>query len=102
MGGYKAHWTTGGATDCGGVKSPVTQHDPPLLFDLVADPGEAHALDVTLPEYANVVKSIAEMRAAVLANIDATPRSVVDYSSGDKGKAVNCCNASHVACRCTD
>ena len=47
MGRYKAYWTTGGADNCGGEKSKVRHHDPPLLFDLTNDPAEAHALDAT-------------------------------------------------------
>lgn len=97
---YKAHWTTGGATDCGGVASPVRAHAPPPLFDLSADPAEASALDVGVPKYAAIVAAMSALRARALAAIASSLRSVANYESGPAGAAVNCCNATHVACRC--
>jgi hypothetical protein len=40
------------------------------------------------------------LRARALAAIASSLRSVANYESGPAGAAVNCCNATHVACRC--
>tara|TARA_B110000208_G_scaffold176793_1_gene223453 strand:+ start:380 stop:685 length:306 start_codon:yes stop_codon:yes gene_type:complete len=97
---YKAHWTTGGATDCGGITSPIRQHDPPLLFDVNTDPAEAIALDTSTGAYATIVAAMTTMRKAKQQDIDTSPRSVVNYKSSAAGKAANCCNETNVACRC--
>ena len=102
MGQFKAHWTTGGATDCGGKHSRVVHHATPLLFDLHADPAEAHALDTSTKAFAAVVQRMSTMRQTKLDQIHSQPRSTVDYKSGPAGRKINCCDESHVACRCTN
>jgi hypothetical protein len=47
---------------CGCHGNSVTLHDPPLLFDMVADPSEDHPLDTTLPKHKAM---IAQINAAV-------------------------------------
>ena len=99
-GQYKAHWVTGGAVGCNDDTGPVRSHDPPLLFDLNLDPAEAHALDTDSPEMRRVVAEMERLRRGVLADIEADATSVADYRTGPEGRLSNCCNASHVACRC--
>jgi arylsulfatase A len=47
FGRYKAHWLTspGLTPNSGHVPSPSLQHEPPLVFDVEADPSEAFPLD---------------------------------------------------------
>ena len=98
MGGR--HWTTGGATDCGHKNTGTLKHDPPLLFDLAADPAEANALDLSQPGLSAIVAKMIAARQAKVNDINNTLRSVVDYSSGPAGKAANCCDPENVVCRC--
>ena len=66
---YKVHWETAVWEDnvnscpkeaiCGCTGDAVTVHDPPLLFDLIEDPGEQHVLTPTnFADYHRVLKKI--------------------------------------------
>jgi arylsulfatase len=46
-GKYKAHFITSGAY---GLGEPRTEHTPPLLFDLAADPGERFDIAAAHPD----------------------------------------------------
>ena len=56
-GRYKAHFVTSGAY---GVGDPRTAHDPPLLFDLQADPGERFDLAAAHPDVVADLRQEAE------------------------------------------
>ena len=79
----------------------IRQDDAPLLFDLTLDEGEATALDIisSAPHKA-IAATMVKMRAAEIADVAATARTVTDYSSSAAGRAANCCNEANPACRC--
>lgn len=98
-GKFKGVWQTGGAPGCGkGNEAPPRRFQPPLLFDLEADPQESTPLDAAT--HASVLEAIEQLRAARLADINGTFRSVANYSMGEAFQP--CCNAVHIGCRCTD
>ncbi|XP_076125187.1 arylsulfatase A [Alosa pseudoharengus] len=69
MGKYKAHYYTRGAAhsdttpdhDCH-MTSIMKQHNPPLLFDLEADPSENYSLSPDDPEVAGLLQQIQQLR----------------------------------------
>ena len=72
---YKAVWQTGGVFGCGdGNRARPERFEPPLLFDLDADPQEATPLDPVT--HAHVLVTVRRLRAAKEADINATFRSV--------------------------
>lgn len=99
---YKAVWQTGGAKGCRDGRTsdpaPSLRHEPPLLFDLDADPAEASPLNTTA--FAEVLETIRALRHAKEESINTTFRSVTDYAQDDKFKP--CCNRTNVACRCEE
>ena len=77
---YKAVWQTGGAFGCGdGNRARPERFEPPLLFDLDADPQEATPLDPAA--HALVLVTVARLRAAKEADINASFRSVSRYAT---------------------
>ena len=79
---WKAIYQTGGAPDCAGAVGTPTRHDPPLLFELGADPGETMALDVTVPANAAALAQIVAALAAQMHSVNSTMQSVVDATTG--------------------
>ena len=77
---YKAIYQTGGAADCTGNKGNSIRHDPPLLFDLGADPAESTALDTTKEPYKTVLASTLAALAAQMKSVNTTFQSIVDQS----------------------
>jgi arylsulfatase A-like enzyme len=97
---YKAVWITGGTPACGGNTSPCTYHDPPLLFELVADEAEARPLDTSKPPYSTVVSAMMEKRVQLGLDVNSTARTVTNFSTSSAGRAANCCNQKNFACAC--
>jgi uncharacterized sulfatase len=62
-GRYKAHFITSGAYDDG---LPRTEHQPPLLFDLAADPGERFDVAPQHPEVVTELLREAEAHRATV------------------------------------
>jgi arylsulfatase A len=79
---WKAIYQTGGAPDCAGSSGNITRHDPPLLFELGADPGETTALDVTEPAHAAALTKIIAALAAQMHSVNTTFASVTNDSVG--------------------
>ena len=94
---WKAIYQTGGAPDCSGNKGTVARHDPPLLFDLSADPAESKALDTSVEPYKSVVTQIAQLLTAQMHSVNTTLRSVANYNASKASEP--CCNAS-TGCQC--
>ena len=64
MGRYKAHFKS----KSGYLQDPQLEHDPPLLFDLAADPGEKYDVAAQRPEALEaILRRVAEHRAGVIA-----------------------------------
>jgi len=105
VGRYKAKFRTGGiATECptareGFRKAPLMYHDPPLLFDLAADPAERNNLQPRQQYYGAVLRVLLEARAVVAASVAADElSSYVDWSEDTSVRA--CCDPSKHMCRC--
>ncbi|KAK3237750.1 hypothetical protein CYMTET_52196, partial [Cymbomonas tetramitiformis] len=104
-GKYKVFWKTGSnqSLACQGNYSKCLRHDPPLVFDVEADPGEAVPLTETAaPELPEVLRNAIAARESKLRDISTSLVSVADYSSGHVGFDSTCCNANHAMCACED
>ena len=66
-GRYKAHFITSGAYD---DPEPRMAHDPPLLFDLAADPGERFDVAAAHPD---VVADLVRLADAHRRTVTPTP-----------------------------
>ncbi|XP_071954396.1 arylsulfatase G-like [Antedon mediterranea] len=95
---YKAVYRTGGSPSCGGVEGEIRTHNPPLIFNLLKDPGEELPLDPDSLTYKYVHTLIEEARIRMEHNILQDNTTVADFSRSPD--AIPCCNADHVACRC--
>eukprot|EP00966_Prymnesium_polylepis_P305736 7064903-Prymnesium_polylepis.2 len=97
----KFFWATSGAEPCRpptgaqGKAGKTIEHDPPLVFDLVADPTERSPIALPDAEYAEM----RQRRAAVLSDIERTMRSLPQYDQGGWA-AAPCCNRDSQCCRC--
>ena len=103
LGKYKAFFKTKAAKPCrlpdgshrdDGGKAYT--HDPPLIFDVHADPGESTPVDpATIPD---VLAEIQKEYAAYWASVNSTLKSVTDYTNGGRDFAP-CGNHSSPSCR---
>eukprot|EP00656_Telonema_subtile_P043815 TRINITY_DN50118_c0_g1_i1.p1 TRINITY_DN50118_c0_g1~~TRINITY_DN50118_c0_g1_i1.p1 ORF type:complete len:248 (-),score=50.60 TRINITY_DN50118_c0_g1_i1:62-805(-) len=100
LGQYKAVWQTGGAPGCEQPAAPCVVHDPPLVFDLEADPSESAPLDLGNVTVGAVLEKMEQEMASKMANVQGTARSVANYSTSDAGRAANCCNPASPVCSC--
>lgn len=64
QGRYKAHFITSGAY---GLGTPRTEHDPPLLFDLAADPGERFDVAADHPAIVSQLRQAADAHRRTVA-----------------------------------
>ena len=102
LGKYKAHFMTTGAVACrdhdGKPRTghPKTfTHDPPLVFDLEADPGENTPVDPS-----TIAAEIAQMKQeyeAFWASVNGTLRSTTSYDNDPAFKP--CSNQESACCR---
>ena len=103
LGKYKAFFETKGSKPCrlangthrdDGGNAHV--HDPPLIFDVQADPGESTPIDPsTIPD---VLAQIKSEYAAYWKSVNSTLKSKTDYSSGGRHFSP-CGNQSSPSCR---
>eukprot|EP01063_Lacrimia_lanifica_P022926 TRINITY_DN30436_c0_g1_i1.p1 TRINITY_DN30436_c0_g1~~TRINITY_DN30436_c0_g1_i1.p1 ORF type:complete len:549 (+),score=163.06 TRINITY_DN30436_c0_g1_i1:35-1681(+) len=102
LGRYKAFIETEGSDSCflpDGThrtgRGGKMRHDPPLIFDVEADPAESTPLDPdTIPE---VVQSIRAAFAEYWHSVNTTLRSATDYGGSPQYRP--CGNTSAPACR---
>ncbi len=89
-GAFKAYYSTHGYTE---PPAPHKQgrHDPPLLFDLEADPAEEHPISPHSDAYKAALPSINDARAAHLATITPVP----DQMGLGSNPAYAICGAPH-------
>jgi len=100
---YKAHFKTSGSQPCrmaNGSHLPsgkTLYHDPPLIFDVDADPGESTPIDPSTIH--DVLEDIAHEYAAFWQSVKVGLLSNTSYSSDSAFKP--CGNSSDCACRTT-
>jgi arylsulfatase A-like enzyme len=96
-GRFKAFFKTAAAGGCDqSVPVPRDQvHDPPLLFDLEADPAES-----TPVVNASLAAEFTAALAQKLGDINSTYRTRSNYSGGGDDWWA-CCNAANAACQCS-
>jgi hypothetical protein len=80
------------------VQGNSVRHDPPLVFDLAADPAESSPLDPKLPSTQAIVTQLETLLHAQMVSVNTTMRSEADYSTDPRDNP--CCNATLPACRC--
>lgn len=98
LGRYKAFYISGGARACDGTMGPEQRHEPPLIFNLEDDAGEAVPLDRGSAEYQGILPTVEEVLTDVLLDIAGDNTSRADYTRDPS--ATPCCNPHHVACCC--
>uniref|UniRef100_H2V0E1 Arylsulfatase G n=1 Tax=Takifugu rubripes TaxID=31033 RepID=H2V0E1_TAKRU len=99
MGRYKAFYLTGAAEACGGATGRPQIHNPPLIFDLQCDKAEETPLEVSTPEYQEVVKQVIRRREVLFWDI-ATDESVSTANYNTDKSAAPCCDPQQAICRC--
>ena len=99
MGQYKAHFYTQGSSlsddfnydpVCSSMAN-LTEHSPPLLFNLDQDPGERYPLDREM--YAEVLKRMIDLRNELSQKISWAPSEML---KGTSKKAFPCCRGSQL------
>jgi arylsulfatase A-like enzyme len=94
---YKLYWQTDSQPACNESAGQTVVHNPPLIFDLAADPSES--TPVTLAP--NALQTAITTWKSQMYNVSHTFRNIANYSEGGIPSSP-CCNSSHVLCRCTD
>lgn len=95
-------WTcscAGAAEACGGATGRPQIHDPPLIFDLQCDKAEETPLEVSAPEYQEVVQQVIRRREELFWDI-ATDESVSTANYNTDKSAAPCCDPQQAICRC--
>jgi len=99
FGKYKGHYVTWSADGCKVPGKPRVEHNPPLIFDLDADPGETTPLktgDMPPGLEASFVSALQD----ILKDIKSAPDTHTSpyHSGGFPYEA--CCNPNHTSCKC--
>jgi hypothetical protein len=101
---YKVFWKTSGTQDCNESSSVMWEqlqartkvHNPPLVFDLDQDPGEANPISPS----ASLLGHFQRVRSEFNASVVTTFRSVGDYSQTSDPAMEPCCDVKHPECMC--
>lgn len=99
MGQYKAHFETWSAQGCTAPGASRVSHNPPLVFDLDADPGETTPL---APEQMppGLQQRFVQGLGAILAEINSAPDTHKSVYKNGGFPAEACCNTGHPSCAC--
>ena len=101
LGALKLKYRSGGpCTDCRGRAAPASYHDPPLIFDLHADPAEADNLPPRDPRRAPAEAAAAAALAETRRSVADDATSVVDWREAPAARLAMCCDATDRLCRC--
>lgn len=95
----KIKYRTGGkCVSCDRKLAPDTFHDPPLIFDLIVDPGESTPIEPSNPRHAIAVDMAKTALAALQQSVVVDNTTIADYETNRDVKP--CCNPKDRLCRC--
>jgi len=107
-GAFKAHFFTRGWV--GDAKSfphneecyaPLTEQNPPLMYDVGNDPSESYSLDVTVSPYSDILADLQQLREAQVAAVVLAPSQTDLGSSPDRFPCCNpTCTPRPFCCKC--
>ena len=83
---------------CDYDSAPVSEHSPPVLFDLDDDPAESNPLDLTDPFFGAVAEHMKDLLEKVNNDIANDFKSVMD--DRESTSAFPCCNILNKHCHC--
>ena len=102
FGKYKAFFVTGGSTSCRDKngqprtgKATTIHHNPPLVFDVLADPAESKPIDPST--IGDVIEEIQKQYVAFWLSVNTTMRSQTSFDNDPAVKP--CSNPKSSCCR---
>eukprot|EP00054_Salpingoeca_dolichothecata_P035954 m.6501 g.6501 ORF g.6501 m.6501 type:complete len:315 (+) comp6095_c0_seq1:3-947(+) len=103
---FKAKYRTGKVGGCQSPAAPSLHHDPPLIFDMDTDWGEAFPLQPSHPDYQQALNLTRAALIEIAASLAKDNTSVADYSTDPTCTPEHCikpcCNPRHPLCVCED
>jgi len=77
----------------------VNSHNPPLLFDINADPSEDNPIDPSDQKYQDVIKVIEKAVHEHNKNVDDVPYQLIKNRLTDMSYLQPCCNYPFCSCQ---
>ena len=82
----------------------MLSHDPPLIFDMVHDVGEANPLDATSLGYKAALVSLTAAYNAFVKSVAADNVTIANYTEDATCTLLHCvkpcCNVANIDCMC--